>query len=85
LVTIEDVRGFAAGLPRTQEALVQDRVKFRVGRIVSLFFSRDETLMGFAFPKVVCRAASTPRSEMGCDEPSRKKKSNTSPVPVTSR
>jgi len=26
-------------------------VKFRVGRIVYLAFSRDETLMGFAFPK----------------------------------
>ena len=41
----------ALGLPRTQEALVHDRVKFRVGRIVYLAFSRDETLMGFAFPK----------------------------------
>ena len=38
-------------LPRTEEALVRDRVKFRVGRIVYLAFSRDETLMGFAFPK----------------------------------
>jgi len=26
-------------------------VKFRVGRIVWLAFSRDETVMGFAFPK----------------------------------
>jgi len=38
-------------LPRTTEALVRDRVKFRVGQIVYLAFSRDETLMGFAFPK----------------------------------
>ena len=30
---------------------MRDRVKFRVGRIVYLAFSRDETLMGFAFPK----------------------------------
>jgi len=30
---------------------VRDRVKFRVGRIVYLAFSRDETSMGFAFPK----------------------------------
>ncbi|HSJ27320.1 MAG TPA: MmcQ/YjbR family DNA-binding protein, partial [Acidimicrobiia bacterium] len=29
----------------------RDRVKFRVGRIVYLAFSREETLMGFAFPK----------------------------------
>ena len=30
---------------------MRDRVKFRVGQIVYLAFSRDETLMGFAFPK----------------------------------
>ena len=51
MVTIEDVRELALGLPRSYEALVRDRVKFRVGRIVYLAFSRDETLMGFAFPK----------------------------------
>jgi hypothetical protein len=51
MVTIDDVRELAASLPRTNEALVRDRVKFRVGRIVYLAFSRDETLMGFAFPK----------------------------------
>jgi hypothetical protein len=51
MVTIDDVRAFARGLPRTEEALVRDRVKFRVGRIVYLAFSRDESLMGFAFPK----------------------------------
>src|SRR5437870_13358122 len=51
MVTIEDVRGLAGTLPRSEEALVRDRVKFRVGRIVYLSFSRDETLMGFAFPK----------------------------------
>jgi hypothetical protein len=51
VVTIEDVRSLAMGLPRTTEALVRDRVKFRVGRIVYLSFSRDEAVMGFAFPK----------------------------------
>jgi hypothetical protein len=51
VVTIEDVRALALDLPRSYEALVRDRVKFRVGRIVYLAFSRDETLMGFAFPK----------------------------------
>jgi hypothetical protein len=50
-VTIDDVRKLASTLPRTQEALVRDRVKFRVGQIVYLAFSRDETLMGFAYPK----------------------------------
>ena len=51
MVTIDDVRRLALGLPRSYEALVRDRVKFRVGRIVYLAFSRDETLMGFAFPR----------------------------------
>ncbi len=51
MVTIEDVRSLALQLPRTTEALVRGRVKFRVGRIVYLAFSRDETEMGFAFPK----------------------------------
>jgi hypothetical protein len=51
MVTIEDVRSLARDLPRSYEALVRDRVKFRVGQIVYLAFSRDETEMGFAFPK----------------------------------
>jgi hypothetical protein len=51
MVTIDDVRAVALTLPRTEEALVRDRVKFRVGRLVYLAFSRDETQMGFAFPK----------------------------------
>jgi hypothetical protein len=51
MVSIDEVRALASSLPRTEEALVRDRVKFRVGRIVYLAFSRDETLMGFAFPK----------------------------------
>jgi hypothetical protein len=51
VVTIDDVRAFASQLPRSYEALVRDRVKFRVGRIVFLAFSRDEQIMGFGFPK----------------------------------
>src|SRR6266498_2154810 len=51
MATIEGVREVALSLPRSEEALVRDRVKLRVGRIVYLAFSRDETLMGFAFPK----------------------------------
>src|SRR5947207_139638 len=51
MATIEGVRELASSLPRSYEALVRDRVKFRVGRIVYLAFSRDETMMGFAFPK----------------------------------
>ena len=52
MVTIDDVRALVADLPRSYEVLVRDRVKFRVGRIVYIAFSRDETQMGFAFPKV---------------------------------
>ena len=48
---IDYVRALTAGLPRSYEVLVHGRVKFRVGQIVYLAFSRDETLMGFAFPK----------------------------------
>ena len=51
MVSIDDVRAIASGLPRSYEAMVRDRVKFRVGRIVYLAFSRDEEVMGFAFPK----------------------------------
>jgi hypothetical protein len=51
VVTVDDVRALAGTLPRSYEVLVRDRVKFRVGRIVYLAFSRDETEMGFAFPK----------------------------------
>ena len=51
VVTIDDVRAVALTLPRSYEAFVRGRVKFRVGKIVYLAFSRDETLLGFAFPK----------------------------------
>ena len=51
MATIDDVRAIATGLPRSYEVIVRGRVKFRVGQIVWLAFSRDETQMGFAFPK----------------------------------
>jgi hypothetical protein len=51
MVTIEAVRSLASKLPRSHEALVRGRVKFRVGRIVYLAFSREAAVMGFAFPK----------------------------------
>jgi hypothetical protein len=51
MVTVDDVRAVTAELPRSYEVLVHDRVKFRVGQIVYVAFSRDETVMGFAFPK----------------------------------
>jgi hypothetical protein len=51
VVTIDEVRAFAITLPRSSEAFVRGRVKFRIGRIVYLSFSRDGSTMGFAFPK----------------------------------
>ena len=51
MVTAEDIRTVALSLPRTEEALVRDQVKFRVGRIVYVALSRDELSMGFGFPK----------------------------------
>jgi hypothetical protein len=56
-VTIDDVRALTAGLPRSYEAVVRGRIKFRVGTIVYLAFTRDQTLMGFAFPKEEREAA----------------------------
>jgi hypothetical protein len=51
VVTVDDVRALAETLPRSYEVLVHDRVKFRVGQMVYVAFSRDEQTMGFGFPK----------------------------------
>ena len=51
MVTVQEVREVATRLPRTTEHLIHDRVKFRVGKIVYVAFSGDETVIGFAFPR----------------------------------
>ncbi|HKX75840.1 MAG TPA: MmcQ/YjbR family DNA-binding protein [Acidimicrobiia bacterium] len=51
MVTLDDVRSVANRLPRSVEVVVQGRVKFRVGRLVYLAAARDESMLGFAFPK----------------------------------
>jgi hypothetical protein len=51
MVTVDDVRSLALTLPGSYEVVVGGRLKFRVGRYVYLSFSRDETVMGFGFPK----------------------------------
>lgn len=51
MVDTKAVRRVALSLPRTTEHLIRDQVKFRLGRIVYVALSRDETLMGFAFLK----------------------------------
>jgi hypothetical protein len=45
------VREYVRTLPRAYEVFVRGRIKFRVGQIVFVAFSRDETTMGFGFPK----------------------------------
>ncbi|HVK20103.1 MAG TPA: MmcQ/YjbR family DNA-binding protein [Actinokineospora sp.] len=52
MVTVGQIRELALSLPRTEEALVRDRVKFRVRGLVYLALSRDETELGFAYPKL---------------------------------
>jgi hypothetical protein len=51
MVTADDVRACAMVLPRTEEHLIRDYIKFRVGRIVYAAVSPDETIMGFGFPR----------------------------------
>lgn len=51
MITVDDARAIIADLPRAYEVVVGDRIKFRVGRLVFLSFSRDETLMGFGYPR----------------------------------
>ncbi len=51
MVTIDDARAIIAPLPRAYEAVVRHHVKFRVGRIVFVAFSRDGSIIEFAFPK----------------------------------
>jgi hypothetical protein len=51
VITIDEVRPIALSLPRAYEVVVRDQIKFRVGQIVFLAFSRDETVMGVGFPK----------------------------------
>jgi hypothetical protein len=48
---IDDVRPLGSSLERSYEVWVRGRLKFRVGQIVYVAFSRDETVMGFGFPK----------------------------------
>jgi hypothetical protein len=51
MITVDDVRRLALTLPRTEEKLIRDQIKFRVGSIVYIAISPDETIMGFGFPK----------------------------------
>ena len=51
MAVIEDVRSLGVALERSYQVYVGGRLKFRVGQIVYVAFSLDESEMGFAFPK----------------------------------
>jgi hypothetical protein len=51
MITAADVRAVALSLPRTEEHLIRDYTKFRVGKIVYASISPDELTLGFGFPK----------------------------------
>ena len=51
MAVIDDVRSLGSSLERSYEVFVRGRLKFRVGQIVYVAFSLDETVMGFGFPK----------------------------------
>jgi hypothetical protein len=50
-VTVAEVQQLARSLPRSSEAFVRGRLKFRVGRMVFLSFSEGGSTMGCGFPK----------------------------------
>jgi len=50
-VTLTDIRTITADLPRSEEHLIRDYVRFRVRSLVYASVSPDESLMGFAFAK----------------------------------
>ena len=51
MATVDDVRALGTELERSYPVYVRGRLKFRVGQLVYVAFSLDETVMGFAFPK----------------------------------
>ena len=63
MASIEDLLPLGSELERSHPVHVRGRLKFRVGQIVYVAFSRDEAVMGFAFPREEREAlvASDPR------------------------
>jgi hypothetical protein len=51
VASAEDVRAFARQLPRSYQVEVRGILKCRVGRLVYLAFSADDSIMGIGFPK----------------------------------
>lgn len=57
MVSVDQIREVARPLPRAYEVLVRDSIRFRVGQIVFVALSPDETRMGCGFPKELREAA----------------------------
>jgi len=51
MAELADIRMLGTELERSYPVLVRGRLKFRVGQLVYVAFSLDETVMGFAYPK----------------------------------
>ena len=51
MAVVDDVLALGNELERSYHVHVHGRLKFRVGQIVYVAFSLDETVMGFGFPK----------------------------------
>ncbi|MGR6998538.1 hypothetical protein ACU686_11345 [Yinghuangia aomiensis] len=68
MAVIEDVRALGTELQRSYPVYVRGRLKFRVGQVVYVAFSLDETVMGFAFGKEERAATSSraTRTSSGC-------------------
>jgi hypothetical protein len=56
-VTVDEIRALASTLPRSYEAIVRGRIKFRIGQIVYLAIAPDGSTMGCGFPKEFREAA----------------------------
>ena len=56
-VSVEEIRALASTLPRSYEAIVRGRLKFRIGQIVYLSIAADGSTMGCGFPKEFREAA----------------------------
>jgi hypothetical protein len=51
MAVVDDVLALGAELERSYHAYVRGQLKFRVGQMVYVAFSLDESVMGFAFPR----------------------------------
>ena len=51
MAVVDDVRALGTELERSYPVYVRGRLKFRVGQMVYVAFSLDESEMGFGFPK----------------------------------